>query len=134
MLENGEFVEGTHTTRTVEAGALSSLEVALEEDAADVLLVEGLPVPLWNPAMAASASAAVHGGASKGGLVAPMQGTILKVFVEVGQEVTVGEAICVLEAMKMETTISATASGTISAVNVVAGETATAGTVLAVIE
>ena len=134
MLASDEFIDGTHTTRTVEAGALSSLEAALDEEAADVLLVEGSSVPLWNPAMAASASAAVHGGASKGGLVAPMQGTILKVFVEVGQEVVTGDAICVLEAMKMETTISATASGTISAVNVAAGETATAGTVLAVIE
>lgn len=133
LLEDEDFVAGTHTTRTVEAGALEWL-VPKGDHAADVLLVEGNPVPLWNPAMAASASAAVHGGSSKGGLVAPMQGTILKVFVEPGQKVASGDPICVLEAMKMETTISATASGAISAVHVTAGETVTAGTVLAVIE
>ncbi|MBK5227481.1 MAG: biotin/lipoyl-binding protein, partial [Actinobacteria bacterium] len=140
LLDNQEFIAGTHTTRTVETGALAALEtIALEtkerdDGSTDVLLVEGRPVLLWNPAMAASASAAVHGPGSKGGLVAPMQGTILSVFVEQGQTVEAGDAICVLEAMKMETTISAPVSGVVKELNVVAGDTATAGTVLAVIE
>lgn len=140
LLDNQEFIEGTHTTRTVETGALAALEtIALEtkerdDGSTDVLLVEGRPVLLWNPSMAASASAAVHGPGSKGGLVAPMQGTILSVFVEQGQTVEAGDAICVLEAMKMETTISAPVSGVVKELNVVAGDTATAGTVLAVIE
>jgi Acetyl/propionyl-CoA carboxylase, alpha subunit len=134
LLDNEEFIAGTHTTRTVETGALAVLETEDPDDPADVLLVEGHSVLLWNPAMAVSASAAVHGVASKGGLVAPMQGTILSVFVEQGQTVEAGDAICVLEAMKMETTISAPVSGVIKELNVAAGDTATAGTVLAVIE
>ena len=109
LLETTEFVAGTHTTRTVEEAdhldALVASPGATGDE--DVLMVEGRPVRLWNPAMSASAPAAVHGAASGGDLVAPMQGTILKVLVGKGQQVEAGEALVVLEAMKMETVISA---------------------------
>src|SRR3712207_7025655 len=38
---------------------------------------------------------------AEGAVVAPMQGTILKVFVEEGQEISVDDPVCILEAMKM---------------------------------
>jgi acetyl-CoA/propionyl-CoA carboxylase, biotin carboxylase, biotin carboxyl carrier protein len=136
LLDTPEFKAGTHTTRTVEEGGyLDSLTVAPSAEAEeDVLMVEGRPVRLWSPAMAASAPAAVHGAASSGDLVAPMQGTILKVLVSKGQEVEAGETLVVLEAMKMETVISAHSAGTVVDLLVAPGDTAGAGQVLVVVE
>jgi acetyl-CoA/propionyl-CoA carboxylase biotin carboxyl carrier protein len=65
---------------------------------------------------------------------APMQGTILKVLVEEGQEVEAGELICTLEAMKMENHIIAPREGTIAELNVEAGKTVETGALIAVIE
>ena len=138
LLEDPEFLTGTHTTRTVEDGAalagLKEISIGESDPAeANVLLVEGRPVRLWSAAMAASASAAV--AATTGGeLVAPMQGTILKVIAEPGRRVEAGEPLVVLEAMKMETTIAATSAGTVVEVLVSPGDTAEAGQVLVVVE
>jgi acetyl-CoA/propionyl-CoA carboxylase biotin carboxyl carrier protein len=63
-----------------------------------------------------------------------MQGTIVKVMVEVGQTVAVGDAVVVLEAMKMENQITAEKAGKIAKVNVTAGDKVGSGDVLAVIE
>ena len=138
LLSSSEFVAGTHTTRTVEEGhILEGLEgeaVSLEEDSADVLLVAGRPVRLWNPSMSASASAAVHGVASGGDIVAPMQGTILKVLVAHGDKVEAGQALMVLEAMKMETTIAAPAEGSVTQIDVAVGDSVAAGQSLAIVE
>ena len=59
-----------------------------------------------------------------------MQGTIVKVAVEEGQQVQVGDLIVVLEAMKMEQPINAHKAGTVTAVSAEVGTTVTAGTVL----
>jgi acetyl-CoA/propionyl-CoA carboxylase biotin carboxyl carrier protein len=136
LLQDGSFVRGDHTTRSVEEGAILDGLIAGPDDqeVADVLLVEGRPVKLWNPAMSAFASAAVHGGHAGGDVVAPMQGTILKVLVEEGAAVTKGTALLVLEAMKMETTIAATSDGTVAQLRVAAGATVRSGEVLAVVE
>ena len=134
LLTDGSFVAGTHTTRTVEdGGMLAQLAAAVEEQSQDVLMVAGRPVRLWNPAMSASAAAAVSGVAG-GEAVAPMQGTILKVLVDPGQVVEPGQAVAVLEAMKMETVISATRAGIVSEVPVGPGDTVAAGQVVVVIE
>jgi acetyl-CoA/propionyl-CoA carboxylase biotin carboxyl carrier protein len=63
-----------------------------------------------------------------------MQGTIVKVLVEVGQAVEAGQSVVVLEAMKMENQIEADKSGTIKAINVKPGDTVGAGDVVVVIE
>ncbi len=63
-----------------------------------------------------------------------MQGTIVKVLVEVGAAVTSGEALVVLEAMKMENHINAETSGTVKEIRVAAGDSVGTGDVLAVIE
>jgi acetyl-CoA/propionyl-CoA carboxylase biotin carboxyl carrier protein len=135
LLEEDSFKAGTHTTRTVEEGSvLDSLQAAPAEAVQeDVLYVEGRAVRLWHPSMSASAPAAVHGAAAGGDLVAPMQGTVLKVLVTEGQQVEAGEALVVLEAMKMESVIAASQAGTVAEVKVTQGETAAAGEVLVVI-
>ena len=64
----------------------------------------------------------------------PMQGTIVKVLVEVGQTVEAGQSVVVLEAMKMENQIEADKSGVVKAINVKTGDTVGAGDVVVVIE
>jgi acetyl-CoA/propionyl-CoA carboxylase biotin carboxyl carrier protein len=70
-------------------------------------------------------------GASTGtALTSPMQGTVVKISVEDGQHVEVGELIMVLEAMKMEQPLSAHRSGVISNLSAVIGETVSSGSTL----
>jgi acetyl-CoA/propionyl-CoA carboxylase biotin carboxyl carrier protein len=71
---------------------------------------------------------------AEGAVVAPMQGTILKVFVEEGQEISVDDPVCVLEAMKMESEIRAKRDGVISEILVEAGKTVRSGDPLIVLE
>jgi acetyl-CoA/propionyl-CoA carboxylase, biotin carboxylase, biotin carboxyl carrier protein len=78
--------------------------------------------------------AASHGAGGHDEVRAPMQGTILKVLVEEGDEVEAGELICTLEAMKMENHIIAPREGTIQELNVEAGKTVETGALIAVIE
>jgi acetyl-CoA/propionyl-CoA carboxylase biotin carboxyl carrier protein len=66
-------------------------------------------------------------------LSAPMQGTIVQLMVEVGDQVAAGVVICVLEAMKMENSILSHVDGRVDEVLVEAGQSVEAGTVLAVI-
>jgi acetyl-CoA/propionyl-CoA carboxylase, biotin carboxylase, biotin carboxyl carrier protein len=108
-------------------------------------------VRMWVPdvpvaAAPGGAQAALHprprraagggGGATAGsGKVAvPMQGTIVKVLVEVGQEVEAGQAVCVLEAMKMENNINADKAGTVSEIKVEPGQSVGSGDIIVVIE
>jgi acetyl-CoA/propionyl-CoA carboxylase, biotin carboxylase, biotin carboxyl carrier protein len=74
---------------------------------------------------------AVMGG---GAVVAPMQGTIVQVLVEEGQEVAPDEAVCILEAMKMESEIRAPRGGRVAKVLVEAGETVRSGEPLVALE
>ena len=70
----------------------------------------------------------------EGTVAAPMQGTIVKVLVEAGQEVAVDEAVCVLEAMKMESEIRTKRAGVVSEVLVEPGKTVRSGDPLVVLE
>jgi acetyl-CoA/propionyl-CoA carboxylase biotin carboxyl carrier protein len=72
--------------------------------------------------------------AGEGAVVAPMQGTIVKVLVEEGAEVAANEPLCILEAMKMESEIRAPKAGTISKVLVSAGGTVKSGDPLVVLD
>ena len=63
-----------------------------------------------------------------------MQGTIVKVLVAEGDAVEVGQAVCILEAMKMENQILAEKEGTVKAVKVGPGDTVGAGDVVVEIE
>ena len=68
-----------------------------------------------------------------GAVAVPMQGTIVKVLVEVGQEVAATDTVCVLEAMKMENNIAAGVDGTVAEVKVEAGASVSNGDVVIVI-
>jgi acetyl-CoA/propionyl-CoA carboxylase biotin carboxyl carrier protein len=72
------------------------------------------------------------GGAAAGGnaLVSPMQGTIVKIVAADGQQVSAGDTIVVLEAMKMEQPLTAHQDGTVSGLAVEVGQTVSAGAVI----
>jgi acetyl-CoA/propionyl-CoA carboxylase biotin carboxyl carrier protein len=102
-------------------------------------------VKMWVPESAGTAApsakakkkrAAASGGGAvgSGDVTVPMQGTIVKLLVEVGQEVEVGQGIVVLEAMKMENQINAEKAGKITEIKVTAGDTVGGGDVVATIE
>jgi acetyl-CoA/propionyl-CoA carboxylase biotin carboxyl carrier protein len=74
------------------------------------------------------------GGGGNGSITAPMQGTIVKVLVAVGDAVDAGQGVLVLEAMKMENHINAEAGGTVKEIRVAAGDLVGTGDVLVVIE
>lgn len=81
-----------------------------------------------NPARAASA------GVSSGELRAPMPGSIVEVYVEVGAIVKKGEKLLVLEAMKTQQAFFSPFDGTVALISVVKGQQVDDGRVLAVVE
>ncbi|MGI9198182.1 MAG: biotin carboxylase N-terminal domain-containing protein [Candidatus Nanopelagicaceae bacterium] len=70
------------------------------------------------------------GGATGDSLMAPMQGTVVKIAVKDGDQVEKGDLLFVLEAMKMEQPLTAHKSGKISGILVEIGETIASGTSL----
>ena len=160
ILEHPDFVACTHSTKWVEerldlSGIDSAPAAAPEQDdeplvrRSTVVEVNGrrFDVTMWVPESAGTAvarpkkkAARAGGSGSSGGagggsgqVSVPMQGTIVKVLVEVGQQVEAGQSVVVLEAMKMENQIEADKSGTVSAVNVSPGDTVGSGDVVVVI-
>jgi acetyl-CoA/propionyl-CoA carboxylase biotin carboxyl carrier protein len=86
---------------------------------------------------AAGPDGADSGGASggpAGAVTAEMQGTILDVEVEVGDEVAAGDVLLVLEAMKMENDVVADTSGTVAEIAVEEGDSVDMGDTLVVLE
>ncbi|MFD6296102.1 acetyl/propionyl/methylcrotonyl-CoA carboxylase subunit alpha [Streptomyces sp. NPDC060235] len=81
--------------------------------------------------VAASLTGAAHAGADS--LTAPMPGTVTVVKVAVGDEVTAGQSLLVVEAMKMEHVISAPHAGTVSELDVTPGTTVAMDQILAVV-
>ncbi len=69
-----------------------------------------------------------------GSLLAPMPGLVLRVLAEVGTVVTAGQPLLVLEAMKMEQTVTAPADGVVAELRAKAGDQVSTGQVLAVLE
>ncbi|MGB1822285.1 MAG: acetyl/propionyl/methylcrotonyl-CoA carboxylase subunit alpha [Acidimicrobiales bacterium] len=159
ILASPDFQAGEHSTKWVEETLDLSDVSGSPKDATEVVGEEPLTrkdvvlevngkrfeVAAWVPETAGAVAApksnkprrsASNAGSSAGsGQVAvPMQGTIVKVLVEVGQEVAEGEAVVVLEAMKMENNINADKSGTITELKVSPGDTVGAGDVVVIIE
>ena len=94
----------------------------------------GGTAPTAQKTRSASRGASQSAGAASGTITAPMQGTVIKVLVTEGQTVAQGDAVLVLEAMKMENQIQADKAGTVSKINCKAGDTVGSGDVLLVIE
>ena len=159
ILEHPDFAALEHSTKWVEntldlsnvgAPAVAADDSEAEEKVRRDVQVEvngrRFDVALWMPAsaMAGSGTAparpkpkrASGGGsaaAGSGKIAVPMQGTIVKVEVEVGQHVAAGDTVCVLEAMKMENNIAADIAGTVAEINVAVGQSVTNGEVVIVI-
>ena len=74
------------------------------------------------------------GGVRSPKVIAPMPGKVLAVRVEVGQKVAAGDPLVVLEAMKMETIVTADGDGTVKEVHVTTGAMIEPGQVLIVLE
>ncbi|MEY2969329.1 MAG: acyl-CoA carboxylase alpha chain [Actinomycetota bacterium] len=162
ILEHPDFVAFQHSTKWVEerldlsnvgttapapagdeAEALverkTTVEVNGKRFAVKMWIPEGQmvsagPAKAKKPARAASGGSGAAGGSGSGDVVVPMQGTIVKVLVEVGQEVEAGQAVVVLEAMKMENQIQAEKSGKVKEIKVKAGDTVGSGDIVAIIE
>jgi acetyl-CoA/propionyl-CoA carboxylase biotin carboxyl carrier protein len=77
-------------------------------------------------------SGGAKAGAAAGGdaLTSPMQGTIVKVVAEDGQQVAAGDPVVVLEAMKMEQPLTAHKAGTITGLDAEVGATVSNGQVI----
>ncbi len=69
-----------------------------------------------------------HGQASGDSLVTPMQGTIVKIVAAEGQQVSAGDTVVILEAMKMEQPLTAHKDGTVTGLTVEVGQTVAADT------
>ena len=104
-----------------------------------------LPANLLSGARAQAASAppasrrarsgqAAASSADATALTAPMQGTIVKVAAQNGDQVSEGDVIVVVEAMKMEQPLQAHRSGTVSTLTVEVGATVTAGATICTID
>jgi acetyl-CoA/propionyl-CoA carboxylase biotin carboxyl carrier protein len=163
ILRHPEFVAAEHSTKWVEErldlsgiAAPAKRPPAVEGDADEAALVERsttvevngkrFTVKMWvpdtplgvvtgAPAKRARRKAAAGSGAGSGSgdVTVPMQGTIVKVLVTVGQAVEAGQAVVVLEAMKMENQILAEKSGTVKEIKVAPGDTVGAGDIVVVI-
>jgi acetyl-CoA/propionyl-CoA carboxylase, biotin carboxylase, biotin carboxyl carrier protein len=163
ILRHDDFVNAKHSTKWVEdtldltgVGAAPVAPAASDDEPAKVqrdvdVEVNGkrFAVKVWvpdtpitvvagggaiagpRPRRAATAGGAVAGS---GRVAVPMQGTIVKILVEVGQAVEAGQAVCVLEAMKMENNIAADRAGTIAEIKVTPGQSVGAGDVVVVID
>ncbi len=106
------------------------LEVVLPELGGTPAKSSSKPTSKTRKSRARGGSTAVSGD----DLTSPMQGTIVKVSVADGDTVAEGDLILVLEAMKMEQPINAHKAGKISGLSLKAGDTVTAGAVLATIK
>jgi acetyl-CoA/propionyl-CoA carboxylase biotin carboxyl carrier protein len=73
-------------------------------------------------------------GAGSGGIVSPMQGTVLDVKVAVGDTVEAGQVLCVIEAMKMENEVTAVVAGTVAELAVASLQPISVGDPIATIE
>ena len=80
--------------------------------------------------MGLSAVVDEHGG----DIFSPMPGLVIKLLVEIGDEVKKGQAVIVLEAMKMENLLQATSDGVIKEIKTKEGNSVTKGDLLVVIE
>ena len=160
ILEHPDFMAATHSTKWVEETLdLTGVGSAKGEGADDAdappgsvrrdttVEVDGrrIEVSMWVPDPAevgtlggrprrSSVSRGSAGGAGNGQVTVPMQGTIVKVVVAVGDGVEAGDTVCVLEAMKMENNVAADITGTVTEVKVTEGDSVGSGDVVVVIE
>ena len=84
--------------------------------------------PVARPAAAPAAAPAPRPAAGGAGIKAPLPGVVLDIKVKVGDTVTKGQTVAILEAMKMENNINADRDGQVVAINVEKGQSIAEGT------
>jgi acetyl-CoA/propionyl-CoA carboxylase, biotin carboxylase, biotin carboxyl carrier protein len=109
--------------------------VELDGQRYDVRVLE--PEPAWAELARRRRERARGTGAHAGGkdaVVSPMQGTVLAVQVAEGDEVTAGQVLCIVEAMKMENEVHAHRDGVVRELSIAPGEPVSTGQVICVVE
>ncbi len=164
ILSHPAFAEATHSTKWVEeeldlSGVTAGPPQPVAQDASEQPRVrrdvdvevngKRFEVSVWIPEVQSApgtgssaarprrlprAGTGSGGAADAGTVTVPMQGTIVKVLVDVGDEVEAGQPICVLEAMKMENNINAGKDGVVAEIRISPGDSVGTGDVVAVIE
>lgn len=120
-------VEGTVQRIAVTEGQSVNQGDLLVEMVADAVAA---PAPKAAPAPAAPAPAAPKVAAGAKVVEAPLPGTITKVLVKPGQALKAGETVCMMEAMKMENSITVEFAGTVKSVLVEVGAQVQSGQAL----
>jgi acetyl-CoA/propionyl-CoA carboxylase biotin carboxyl carrier protein len=155
ILQTRAFVKSTHTTAWLEK-ALRDAELEVPTDGAGkqpggdakqpvpaelLVEVDGRRVPVRifdhrhdSAPHPPSRQSARHDQAVHSVVKAQMQGTILRVLVEAGQEIQAGDVVCILEAMKMENAIPAPREGTVTELPIREGQVVQVGDTIAVID
>jgi biotin carboxyl carrier protein len=118
------LVDGIAYDVTLEGDRARVGDAAYDLEVAGLSLTSGSPAPLGAPAASPQAEP------GDGAIVAIMPGKVTRVLVGEGQEVKDGEAVCVLEAMKMENELRADRDGIIEAVRVSPGDDVEKGQIL----
>ena len=150
ILEHPDFRAATHSTKWVEdtldltgvrdsSRASDDGEPTVRRDLGVEVAGRRFSVSMWVPNQAAavarrrSSRSGDGGGSGDGNVTVPMQGTIVKVLVAVGDTVEAGDTVCVLEAMKMENNITAETAGSVAEGRVAPGDSVGSGDIVAVI-
>jgi methylmalonyl-CoA carboxyltransferase small subunit len=108
-------------------GSVFDVDVEVEEEPLPTL---GAIFVGSTSAFGMTPTAAKAPATSANALTTPMAGTVVKVLIEAGADVKSGETLLVLEAMKMETEVTAPKDGKVKSVDVVVGEAVQSGQVL----
>lgn len=132
---NNDIPAYSGSASPTQGGTRTSITVEVNGKRLEVVLPEGLSANGSSPTKAAPLKRATKSTTASGNSVtAPMQGTIVKIAVEHGQEVAAGDLLIVLEAMKMEQPLTAHKAGKVTGISAEIGVTVSTGTVLLEIE
>jgi len=153
ILEHPDFIAARQSANWVD----TELDLSIVDDVAGAVPSGGAPAPpassgaksaawrsrrgvpsisTWSPGNGAQAATARREPAARhtrGEILAPMQGTIVRMLVGVGDRVLETDGICVIEAMKMENVVPAGLAGAVTQIRVSPGEPLDSGDLIAVI-
>ena len=153
ILEHPDFIAARQSANWVD----TELDLSIVDDVAGAVPSGGAPAPpassgaksaawrsrrgvpsisTWpsgNGAQAATARREPAARHTRGEILAPMQGTIVRMLVGVGDRVLETDGICVIEAMKMENVVPAGLAGAVTQIRVSPGEPLDSGDLIAVI-